>query len=346
MKNLLRNSVIFLLVSAIAGAVVWGFVAGRAESSDSDDAPVQAPPRATQVDGQTVLNFSTQAQRTNGIVVSMLASTRRAAVRPAAATVLDLQPLLDIKSKYESAQTAIAQAGAAAAASQAESRRLADLNRDSGNVAQKSIEAAQATAGSDSAALQNARQALAILEDSTRLHWGPTLAAWIEKGSPEFTALLAQRAYLVQVTATAPGACSAPAEAILELPDGAHLAAHRIAALPQVDARLQAPAYLYETPAHAGLVPGINLPVSLPSGPAQSGVVIPQSAVVYAQGSPWVYLEIAPDKFTRRQISTANPVPGGWFVAGTFAANSRIVTGGAQTLLSEEFRSQIQSDED
>ena len=346
MKNAFRNSIVLLLLAAIAGAVVWGFVAGRADKDDDDEAPVQAPPRAVQAGGQTVLNFGTQAQRTNGIVVSVLTSTRRAGVTPAAATVMDLQPLLDIKSKFDSAQTAIAQAGAAAAAAQSESKRLADLNRDSGNVSQKSIEAAQAAAGSDSAALQNARQALAILEDSARLQWGPVLAAWIEKGSPEFTALLAQRAYLVQVTATAPGAWAAPAEAILELPDGAHLTSHRIAALPQVDARLQAPAYLYETPAHGGLVPGLNLPVSLPSGPAQTGVVVPQGAVVYAQGAPWVYLEIAPGKFTRRQISTANPVPSGWFVAATFPANSRIVTGGAQTLLSEEFRSQIQSDED
>lgn len=267
MKNILRNSVIVVLVAALAGVAVWGFMSGHTDKDDDDDAPVQAPPRIAQSGGQTVLNFGEQAQRTNGIVVSALAPTRRAAATPAAATVLDLQPLLDIKTKYESAQTAIAQARATETASAAEYKRLVDLNRGSDNVSQKSIETAQAASVSDAAALQNAQQALAVLQSSTQLHWGPALAAWISGGSPEFSALLAQRAYLVQVTATNPGAWSAPAEATLQLPDGAHLAARRIAALPQIDPRLQAPAYLYLLPAHAGIVPGLNLPISLPSSP-------------------------------------------------------------------------------
>lgn len=345
MKSILRTTLVLVVFAAIVGAVVWGFVAGHADSDD-DDAPVQAPPRAAQVNGQTVLSFGEQAQHTNGIVVTTLAAARRSVETPAAATVLDLQPLLDLKAKYTAAETAIAQARAAATASEAEYKRLTGLNQSGKNVAQKSIEAAQATAASDAAALVSAQQSLAVLEDSTRLHWSATLANWIEKGSPELNALLAQRAYLLQVTATNPGAWTAPSEATLPLPDGAHLTVHRIAALPQVDPRLQAPAYLYTVPAHTGLVPGINLPVSLPAGPRESGVIVPQNAVVWAQGSPWCYVETAPGKFTREAVSTDNPAPGGWFVTGTIAPGARVVTGGAQTLLSEEFRSQIQSEDD
>jgi hypothetical protein len=150
----------------------------------------------------------------------------------------------------------------------------------------------------------------------------------------------------LQVTATNPGTWNAPSEATIEMPDGAHLAVHRISELPQVDARLQAPAYLFRVSAHTGLVPGLNLPVSLPAGPQHSGVVVPQSAVVWAQGSSWCYVETSPGKFTRTAVSTSNPIPGGWFVTGTIVPGARVVTGGAQTLLSEEFRSQIQSEDD
>lgn len=347
MKSILRNTLILVLLAAIAAAIAWRFAAVHADSDDDEGVTsVQAQNHTTQVDGHTVLTFDPQAQRTNGIVVSVLKAARRSAETPAAATVLDLQPLLDLQSKYTAAETALAQARAAAQASQAESKRLEGLNRSAGNVSQKSIEAAQATASSDAAALAGAQQSLTALRASARLRWSATLANWIENGSPQFTALLAQRAYLLQVTATRPGGWSAPARATLQLPDGAHLAAQRIAALPQVDPRLQAPAYLYLVRAHAGLGPGLNLPVSLPAGPLENGVIVPQNAVVWVQGGSWCYVETAPGKFTRTAVSTANPAPGGWFIAGTIAPGARVVTGGAQTLLSEEFRSQIQSEDD
>ena len=346
MKSVLRNTLILVVLAAVGGAIIWGFVARHRDTNDDGDAPVQAQSHSAQVNGQTVLSFDERAQHTNGIVVSTLAATRRSAETPAAATVLDLQPLLDLQSKYTAAETAIAQARAGADASEAEYKRLAGLNRSDENVSEKSIEAARATSVSDAAVLVNAQQSFATLEDSTRLHWSATLAEWIEKRSPEFKALLAERAYLLQVTATSAGALNAPSEVTIQLSGGAHLAAHRIAALPQVDPRLQAPAFLYWVPAHTGLVSGLNLPVSLPAGPPQRGVVVPQSAVVWTQGSSWCYVETAPGKFTRTALSTANPTPGGWFVTETIAPGARLVTGGAQTLLSEEFRSQIQSEDD
>lgn len=345
MKSVLRNMLIVVVLAAIVAAIVWGFVARHRDTDDDDDAAVQAQSHSAQVNGQTVLSFDERAQHTNGIVVSTLAAARRSAETPAAATALDLQPLLDLQSKYTAAQTSIDQARAAANASEAEYRRLAGLNRNGDNVSDKSIEAARATSISDNAVLVNAQQSFATLEDSTRLHWSATLADWIEKSSPEFKALLAQRAYLLQVTASM-GGLNAPSEVTIQLSDGAHLAAHRIAALPQIDPRLQAPAYLYWVPAHTGLASGLNLPVSLPAGPPQRGVVVPQSAVVWTQGSPWCYVESAPGKFKRTAMSTANPTPGGWFVTETIAPGARVVTGGAQTLLSEEFRSQIQSEDE
>ncbi len=347
MKPALRTALIVTLVAAIAGAVAWRVAGVRADSDDDDSTPpIQAQSHVARVNGHTVLNFDAQAQRTNQIVVTTLSAARRSAETPAAATVLDLQPLLDLQSKYMAAKTAITQAHATATASEDEYKRLSGLNGSGDNVSAKSIEAARAMAASDAAALANARQSLANLQDSARLHWSPTVANWIEKGSPQFTALLAQRAYLLEVTPTTPAASAPPAESTLQLPAGIHLTAHRIAALPQVDPRLQAPAYLYLVQAHQGLAPGLNLPAALPAGPPQSGVIVPQSAVVWMQGSSWCYVESSPGKFTRAAVSTDTPTAGGWFVTGTVASGARVVTGGAQTLLSEEFRSQIQSEDD
>lgn len=346
MKAIIRATLALLILAAIAGALVWGFLSNRSEQSDSDDAPIEAASRIAQQNGRTVLNFDPQAQRANGIVVTVLASSRRSASVQANGVVLELQPLLDLQASLNAARMNIARARAAAQASQAEYKRLRGLNQSSENVSQKAVESAQAVAGSDTAVLTNAQQSLAVLQNSIQLRWGNVLAGWIEDDSPQLAALLAQREYLLQVTPTSGDGGAAPREAIATLPSGAHVAAHLIGAVPQVDPRLQIPSQLYLLPAHSGVVPGLNLPVSLPAGPEQKGVVVPYSAIVWMQGSAWCYTELAPGKFTRTSVPTGDPTPAGWFVSDGIAPGTEVVTAGAQTVYSEEFRSQIQADED
>lgn len=348
MKPFLRILIVCLIVAGIAGALVWEFLAGRSEQSAEakNEASVEAPSRVASEDGKTVLAFDQQSQHANGIAVSTVAADRRSAEVQANGVVLQLQPLLDLKTSYNSAQMDVAKARAAAQASQAEYQRLRQLNQGGQNVSDKAVEAARATSESDAAVLQNAEQSLAMLKSSLPLHWGMIIARWLEQGSPQLDALLTQRMVLLQVTSVDAGAWTAPVQATIQLPDGAHASAHLISPVPQVDPRLQAPSFLYIVSAHPGLIPGINLPLFLPSGPARDGVIVPYGAVVWWQGHAWCYVEESPGKFTRQEVSTANPSPTGWFVNEGIAAGARVVTAGAQTLLSEEFRSQIQADQD
>ena len=80
----------------------------------------------------------------------------------------------------------------------------------------------------------------------------------------------------------------------------------------------------------------------LPAGPEMPGVIIPASAVVWSGGTAWVFVAGGKDRFFRREIPTDAPVENGWFVVKALSPGDRIVTGGAQVLLSEEFRSRIQ----
>jgi len=348
MKPFLRILLVCLVVAGIAGGLVWGFLAGRTEQAAEaeNDTSVEAPSRVVSHGGETVLAFDQQAQRANGIVISALTADRRSAEAQANGVVLQLQPLLDLKTSYNSAQMEIVKARAAAQASHAEYQRLQQLNEGGQNVSEKSVEAARATAESDAAVLQNAEQSLTVLKSSMPLRWGAMVAKWLEQGSPQLDALLTQHMVLLQVTAVNTGSSTAPAQATVQLPDGTHASAHLISALPQVDPRLQAPSFLYTASVHAGLIPGINLPVFLPTGPARNGAIVPYGAVVWWQGLAWCYVEESPGKFKREEVSTANPAPSGWFVSEAIAAGARVVTAGAQTLLSEEFRSQIQADQD
>ena len=359
MKPLLRILLACLIAAGLAGGLIRAFLAGRAEQAAEAqrEAPVQAPSRVTSENGERVLAFDAAAQRANGIVVSPIAAARRSVQMQANGVVLQLQSLLDLRTSFNSAQMDIAKARAAAQASQAEYARLQKLSQGDESVAAKAVESAHATAESDAATLQNADQSLAALKSSMQLHWGATVAKWLQQGSPQLDALFAQREFLLQVTGTPPAGGAAPERALVQYADGARGTAHLVSILPQLDPRLQMPSWLYVVAVHPGLVPGINLPVFLPSGPARNGVLAPSSAVVWWQGWAWCYVEESPGKFERRAVPTSNPIADGWFVneeitagepatAERLAAGDRVVTAGAQTLLSEEFRSQIETDED
>lgn len=73
---------------------------------------------------------------------------------------------------------------------------------------------------------------------------------------------------------------------------------------------------------------------------------MPKEAVVWWQGRAWIYMQRDAERFARRELPTDSPVPGGWFVADAISPDQRVVTKGAQQLLSEEFRAQIDVDEE
>ena len=73
---------------------------------------------------------------------------------------------------------------------------------------------------------------------------------------------------------------------------------------------------------------------------------MPASAVVWLQGQAWVYRRTGPETFTRVTIATDLPAPGGGYFTNDVAEDAEIVMHGAQLLLSEEFRAQIQVGED
>ncbi|MHB8390407.1 MAG: efflux RND transporter periplasmic adaptor subunit [Acidobacteriaceae bacterium] len=348
MKSILRILSFSLVVVVIAGGLIWGFFAGRGEQAAEAqrDSPVQAPSRVTSENGHAVLAFDAAAQKANGIVTAILPASQRQIESQATGVVVQLQPLLDLKASYNTPATDLIRARANALASEAEYERLRQLNQNGKNASDKAVEAARATVESDAALVQNAQQAIAVLQASALLHWGPVVSRWLEGNSPRLDALLMQRRFLLQVTGTTATRFSTPKQAIVQFADGTRAQANFVSLLPQLDPRLQVPSLLYEVAAHRGLVPGINLNVFLPSGPRKSGVVVPFGSVVWTQGNAWCYVEESPGKFVRTAVMTSNPVSNGWFMSEGIGPNARVVTSGAQTLLSEEFRSQIQADQD
>jgi multidrug efflux pump subunit AcrA (membrane-fusion protein) len=167
------------------------------------------------------------------------------------------------------------------------------------------------------------------------------VAKWISDGSPALDRILSQQDLLLQVSFL-PTTAAPSKSASIQLPSGRIQSGEFLSAYPTVDSRIQSPSFLYMTPATPELVPGMTLTALLPAGSLKRGVIVPSEAIVWWQGKPWTYVQTAPDRFVRREVSTDNPIANGWFVTGGFAAGQKVVVRGGQQLLSEEFRSQIQ----
>ena len=110
-----------------------------------------------------------------------------------------------------------------------------------------------------------------------------------------------------------------------------------------VDSRTLGQGYLFSVTGLGSLLrPGAAITAYLQiEGKPAAGIVIPESALVRSAGKIWAYHQVADDQFTRVEIVPERSTSRGVLVTRGVSAGDRIVTVGAQVLLSEEQKSQI-----
>lgn len=107
------------------------------------------------------------------------------------------------------------------------------------------------------------------------------------------------------------------------------------------------PTLMYEirTPGDCHLRPGAPVTAHIPvPGAARNGALIPRSAVLRHGGLTWVYVKIDDNRFERRCVSLDQPTANGWLAVAGVSQGDRVVVRGAQFLLSEELKSQIENE--
>lgn len=341
---------IALAVAALLGWLVWGFVESRREQATEQkrEQPVRAPSRVSEDHGEVVVTLDAATQARSGVRTMPLAPTNRQPELRGFATVLELQSLGSDQVTYAQARSELAQATAALAASSRELERAQVLNRDDKNLSDKALEATQASQHADRARAQAAELAARSRADAARQHWGPVIAGWFVTDAAPLQRLLSLQDVLLRVALpAATTSAHFPETARIAIGPNDFVTAHLISSAPQVDPQLQAATAFYRAAAVNGLQPGSNVDLWLPHGSGERpGAVVPQAAVVWWQGRAWMYLQQGPTRFVRREIDTSAPVADGYFVADPHLANQRAVVTGAQLLLSEEFRAQIQVGEE
>jgi hypothetical protein len=333
------------VVIGIAALLIWAFVQGRKElaTEEERERPVKAPLRVSTEDGETVVKLDQATQEKSGIATSLLKAVSHQEEMKAYGLVMDLRPLVDLRNSFAMAKAQVAKAGASLDASRKEYERL-KLLQENQNISAKVFQAAEAAWRSDQANAEAAETALHVLTEAARQRWGAVLAQWLFDDAKGFERLIQRQDVLLQITfppASRPS--TTPGNARVQTPEGRLAPVSLVSPAPSTDPRIQGMSFFYAAQAQmSGLLPGMNVLAYVPRGSQVRGVIVPAGAVVWWQGEAWIYVQKGSDHFVRRGIATEMPVENGWFVGKGLAPGDRVVVRGAQLLLSEEFRAQIQ----
>lgn len=237
--------------------------------------------------------------------------------------VLDATPLIALVAELQTARAALA-------ASEKELARAKQLFAADNNASAQSVEADEAAAARDRAAVASARARLIA-------GWGRRLA---EADLDTVLAALLKGRALARLDVL-PG--DTPAEALTTakvglLAGGALVDAEVLGPAPTADAQVQGASFLALLGAGAPPV-GAALRATLPGvGSAEAALIVPRSAIVYHQGSAWIFVLGEEDTFERRLVTLGRAVGDGLAVLSGVDDGAQVAATGAQQLLSAELQ--------
>jgi hypothetical protein len=330
-----RNLLSTLLVSstlAVLPACKEGDESSRPQTNSRPDA--SAASVQTSPDGVVVVTLQPKAQERLAI---QLLSPKVLALEPevkAYGRVLDPAPLVSVMTDLENARNTLE-------LSRRELRRVRTLHDQDQNASERALETAETAFRRDELALLSVRLKFIAA-------WGMRLADQEDLSS--LVRALARREFsLVRL--------DLPAGQVVKEPRSARLStlgtpetwftADLLGPAPDVDIQTQGQSFLVLVKTNTeALRPGQALSGCLQqTGDAISGMLVPASAIVRAQGSAWVFVQTSPSTFARREILLDHPADGGWLVLKGISSGDKLVVAGAQLLYSEELKRSIPTTE-
>ncbi len=275
---------------------------------------------------------------------------------------------IDLAARLTQARADAAEAEAALATARSSYENKRKLNAEAKAVSDRALEEALTKVKSEEARLAAARQIVQLIESAQ---------SGAEIANTRFELRLGAPGVVVDAPAV-PGEAVEAGQILLrtdrfehllarvELPIGEpfdHSAGHArivlagdpdhplpgrlIGPAPDAPAGTHGTTLLYEVPTAGRLIrPGTPVLAYIPApGGVRTGVAIPRAAVIRLVGKSWAYVRTDEEAFTRRELSDAHPMDETWFAIRGFQPEDQVVTDGAQVLLSEELKAQIEREE-
>lgn len=277
------------------------------------------------------------AQRTTaGLQIERLAPAPYHPQFTASATVLSSADLLRGLSALDVAQAQVAVAQSRLHLATLQAQRAKGLFDAGQNVALAEVQQSQAAATQAQAEVASAQAALGVAQAQLTATLGAALATRLHRDAQLRQSILSGRTLVVDLSLP-PGKALPPAAQVwLRLPVGQRpVRASVIGPAAAASSQLQGVRDVLIAPAADGLMPGLELQAEVQSAQTQSGVRLPDGAVVWTAGQAVVFVATPAAhqalRFAPRAVSTAWPLHGGYVQPGWDALD--IVTRGAGLVL-------------
>lgn len=316
---------------------------------DDDDNRPSAPRQPPVASDLPSLHFDVRLQRGAGIITQRLEETARQPEFSAYGTVLSLEPLLTVRQQYLAAQALQDSAAAKYQEADLNLNRTRHLHRQD-IVSTRRLQEQQAQWRNDKANLATSGYQQQTILAASRLQWGDTLTTWFTRNDDkQAEQFLSHRAQLLQITLPANVHLAADVRSIEVDEHGRRdqaIKATLISSSPQVDPVTQGERYFFKSDGRS-LPFGAHISAWIASDHHENpGVIIPEQAVVWHLGQAFVFIKSGDGEFNRRLLPELIPGKSGYFAATGFKPGEEIVTKGAQTLLSQELKNLIPSEDD
>ena len=324
---------------------------------NSHEDEIVSPNHVAEKKGINIVSLSAATQQNSGITTAKVLSTTFAGIVKSTGNVIAIDNLIEAKANYLRAKSTAASAHAVSNNNLTQYQRLRALNEDDKNVSDRAVQEALAAVNTDNANITAAELQLGNLKNSIRLQWGETLSSLVfsDKLAPYLAKLLDRKNVLVQVSFPLDFPTPTP-ESTLNLSPFNSLStaikAVYVSPAVQSDVNGYGKTFYYSAPAESLRI-GMRVNAeSTAHNKVNTGVVIPNQALVWYGGKPWIYIrqsknKAGEDQFVRKPINAdievGSGIDSGWFNQG-IVAQSEVVVSGAQLLLSEEFKNQIKNE--
>lgn len=288
-------------------------------------------------DGDYILTVGRRSQRLSGISTQKLSAAKDSPSIKAYGEVLDLQQLTSLVTSYEAAKAASMKSIFQLEISRNKYTRARLLFRSTKYVSLEQLQDARAAFYSDLADSESAFENLSGLKGQIMEEWGERISNLAASSSSFMRRLMSNEISMMLVTIQEPArSYKAPGTALVRAIDGNLIEAHLISMSPVSNPQIQGVSYFYEAPSSSSLPAGTNIVAYLDGGKKMSGVSVPSSAVVWYNGTPWIFLKTGAESFVRKGISLTIPTAKGWFIDKGVKPGEEVVVNGAQLLLSQE----------
>lgn len=310
-----------LLAGLVLGALATWWV--QRSATGSANAETAAVPAEKPKQKENPLHLPPAKRAAAGIVLAKPVSVTLTPEVTAFGRVLDAAPFVALAAESEISRAALA-------ASAKELARLEKLFAADTNVSAQAVETATATVARDRLTVGAARAKLLAA-------WGRPLADLA--GSAFTESSIEHDAALVRIDLL-PG--DTPAADLKKIKVGLlggndRFDADLLGPAPVADAQLSGPSFVAVVHFHA-LPTGAALRATLPgAGETQTSLVVPRSAIVYHEGSAWLYVLEEEDTFERKLVTVGRSLGDTVAISG-LEDSHQIVTAGAQQLLSAELQ--------